>query len=195
MPSLGPRETSRDRLVRAAALLVDSGGGADLTMEAVATAASVSRATAYRHFSSRHELVLHLVLLAAEDLAADCFRLMEQAHGSREKLRVTFDHVMLTAVESERIKLLVELGMSPTPETVQEWTERVLGQVVKDGQAAGELRTDLETDEILQWLGEELIAMVRMTHRDFDFLMRRSHNFVLPAVYSSHEPPRRGRKK
>ena len=66
-PGKAPKETSRDRMLRAATSEFCARGYFDVSVEDIATSAGVSRMTFYRHFSGK------------ADIASELFRLNSQA--------------------------------------------------------------------------------------------------------------------
>lgn len=83
-----------ERLVAAAATLLDEGGQAAVTLRAVATACDVSHNAPYKHFASRDEL---LASVATGDFAALTEKWRQIAVGAekpRERLLDAFDVVI-----------------------------------------------------------------------------------------------------
>jgi AcrR family transcriptional regulator len=71
-------ESTRDRLVAAAAKLLDEGGPAAVTLRDVGKAAGVSHNAPYRHFADKHAL---LAAVAARELARQGANLAETGAG------------------------------------------------------------------------------------------------------------------
>lgn len=153
-------ERNRRMLLEAAADAVARDPNA--SMAEVARAASLTRATLYRHFSSRQEL---LEAMRAEALlcAADAIAASRLDQGTAvEALRRVVDALV---AEGARFRALLAEGVDQEPGFLRERTKVLapLRDVVRRGQAAGEIRADLPPEWVLAAIASMLTAGVRMS--------------------------------
>ena len=146
-----PRSTAVDRAVIEAVLRLVTDGATfgDLSMEGIARAAAVGKATVYRRWASKEALLLDV--LASVDVP-----LPEPAPGSvREELLATLALVREHSVAKRESALIrnMQTQIQSSPElwrryfdTVIVARRRVLGQVLERGIARGEVRAELGAD-------------------------------------------------
>jgi AcrR family transcriptional regulator len=138
-------------LEAAARLLAHAGGQA--SMNDVAAAAGVARATVYRYFPSRQALLDHLAELAVTDagtrLASARIEEVKPDEGVRRAVRALVDvGDYFIALARERIR--------PGPEEFEENIAGPLRRLFERGQESGDIRTDVPS----AWLTESLVALV-----------------------------------
>jgi TetR/AcrR family transcriptional repressor of mexCD-oprJ operon len=151
-----PREALQQRVGAAileAAARTLAVGGERASMNDVAVAAGVARATLYRYFPSRQALLQEVGRLAVNDAGA---RL--------ESARI--NEVALEDGVARAIRALVEVGdyfivlarerIRPEPEDLEEKIAIPLRQLVERGQATGGVRQDVPSS----WLTQSLLGLV-----------------------------------
>lgn len=145
-----PRSQAADDSIRQAALeLLDGGGYRALTIEGVAALAGVGKATVYRRYRSKHELLRDLVERFRElDLP------IPDSGSVREDLRLIVSNgvqVLTTSVWGRALPALVA-EQTADPELMDVartfWRSRkeAVAVVIDRGIARGELRADLDRD-------------------------------------------------
>lgn len=149
----------RQRLVDAAEVCFHRHGLAKATIEDIAAEALVSRSTVYRHVGDRDELLLE-VLLRAADRFFD--RLEKRVRRESTMSDALVDGLLytLTSVRGDEDLMLLfvpeAIGhttrIAGSSEAIITRTTERLRPVVEAGQATGELRSDLTVEEIAQWL-------------------------------------------
>jgi AcrR family transcriptional regulator len=117
----------------------------DVTVEAVAKAAGVSRATAYRYLGSREELLRRAALALVSGHADQCREAVARATIQDRHLQML--------VKSPRTAGLIE--------AVQELMASILLPTLHEGQRAGQVRDDLSADELIAWLLDQLHLLTR----------------------------------
>lgn len=142
---------TREDTLRAAARLLSRNGGA--TMDEVARAAGISRATLHRQFTGREALVR-----ALEEL---CLRECEQAiEAARPDEDSALEAVRRIVVETEpSAGLLSFLFTELTEEALHEGWQRIedrIADVLRRGKESGEIRVDLSTT----WLVDALLSLI-----------------------------------
>jgi len=147
-----PRDPSRDEAICAATLAIFAEEGyAGVSIEGVAARAGVGKATIYRRFASKEQLVVEAVSVGARlidhlpdtgDVRAD---LASMLHGLIDKLRSDRGPVLL-AFLAERLRY---------PELAEEFNRSVVGakraharRLVKSAIDRGELPADSDVDLI-----------------------------------------------
>ncbi|TDZ76817.1 TetR/AcrR family transcriptional regulator [Mycobacteroides salmoniphilum] len=166
---------SRDNLLQAAAVFLGRQPAA--TMDEIAVATGVSRATLHRHFAGRAALIEALTVLAVAGMesALDGARLTEDsATDALERLvracEPVADYLVLMYVQYQNLDLPQALeGFSDVEHRITDLFAR--------GQKSGEFRTDLTA----VWLTEVFFSMVagaawaiqtgRVARRDFPHMI------------------------
>lgn len=138
-------------LEAAARLLAHAGEQA--SMNDVAAAAGVARATVYRYFPNRQALLDRLAEIAVTDagtrLASARIEEVEPDEGVARAVRALVDvGDYFIALARERIR--------PAPEEFQEKIAGPLGRLFERAQASGDIRADVPSS----WLTESLVALV-----------------------------------
>lgn len=149
----------RQRLVDAAEVCFHRHGLAKTTIEDIASEALVSRSTVYRHVGDRDELLLE-VLLRAADRFFD--RLQKRVTTELTISGALVDGVLYTL---ESVRRDEDLMLLFAPEAIG-YTTRIAGSseaifartaerlrpMIEPAQEAGEMRSDLTVEEIAQWM-------------------------------------------
>jgi AcrR family transcriptional regulator len=139
-------------ILEAAARLLATAGG-EASMNDVASAAGVARATVYRYFPNRQALLDRLAELAVTD-----------AGGRLASARI--EEVRVDEGVTRAVRALVDVGdyfialarerIRPAPEEFEEHIAGPLRRLFERGQASGDIRTDVPSS----WLTESLVALV-----------------------------------
>ncbi|MEP6462430.1 MAG: TetR/AcrR family transcriptional regulator [Frankiaceae bacterium] len=149
-PSGRPRDPVCEQAICRATLdLLAESGLAGLTIEAVAARAGVGKATIYRRWSGKDELLIDAVARLTEPVRP-------ALRGNlRDDLVVLLDALSARSRSSQAARILPRLlgeGVSH-PEVLRHYREQVIvprrkriAEVLRGGIAAGELRADLDTD-------------------------------------------------
>lgn len=157
-------ERNQRALLEAAADALGRFPGA--SMAQVARTAGLARATLYRHFSSRQEL---LAAMRAEALvrAADAIARSRLEEGTAlEALRRVIEALAFLGV---RFRALLWEGADVDATFLQQRAEVLapLQEVVRRGQEAGQIRSDLSPEWVVTAMASLLVARVR-TSMDAD---------------------------
>jgi AcrR family transcriptional regulator len=121
-----------------------------LSVEEVATAAGVSRASAYRYFGDQSEL-LRRALRLKTNAHGDAFLASINPNLSvQEQLAKSWLYTAEHVVHDSVFHRLIELE----PESIigRELMLSIYGDKLREGQNSGEIRNDISVDEIIDWL-------------------------------------------
>lgn len=168
MPRAGPAASAALRSDRTAAAILDSAAhvfseqGSSASMADVAEGAGVSRATLYRYFPHREEL---LTALAAHALADAAARLAD-AGLERATVEEAIERIVrAVAAVGDRYAVLVQEHVKFD----QAEAERLLGAPMRAvfvrGIESGLFRQDLSIDVLLELFGGALMGAVKLTQR------------------------------
>lgn len=193
-PMTAARDSHRDlstrgRLLAAADQMLDNDDSARLTIEAVATAAGVSRTTAYRAFGNTTELAGAILVSRLEAHRQSVLEI-----GSREKdvigkIEAMTLYALIEIARSPVLKRLADVDDLADSPTLRSLATEIMQTPIEEGQATGEIRRDVEAAEIVDWLLETAFSLARL-HYDETMAQRRLKLFVRPALL--HNPPSAG---
>ena len=163
------RQALQERVAAAileAAARVLATGGEQASMNDVATAAGVARATLYRYFPSRQALLDELARVAAEEGVRRAVRALIEAGDP------------FTVVARERVR--------PDPEQFEERVLEPLRRLFERAQRAGEIREDIPTT----WLTDALVGLVVSVLSSRPLLGREDTIAVVSALFLDGARPR-----
>lgn len=107
-------ETTRDRILAASLKVFEKQGLAAATMGELALKAKIGRATLYRHFASKEDVLQALVLSEAREL----FGRMEEAAGAEDRPEALFEKALPVALEFFQGHRLLQRVLRKEPEYV-----------------------------------------------------------------------------
>jgi AcrR family transcriptional regulator len=146
---------NRDRILDAARTLLTSAEDIDtVTMHAVAKTAGVGQGTLYRHFPTREDLVLAVYYTDVEHLIAAATELAAE-HPPREAMRLWLVELAAYGRVKRGVSRVV-LAAATRRAVAERWRPLVLNTVqslLDAGARAGELRGDLDADDVWPLLG------------------------------------------
>jgi AcrR family transcriptional regulator len=97
--------STRERLIEAAAELIDEGGAAAVTLREVGRRAGVSHNAPYKHFADKEELLAAVVAAGLRDGAQAIERLLRARSGADAVRRVLLAYVRDAAAHPELFRL------------------------------------------------------------------------------------------
>ncbi len=186
-----PASDTRSQLLEAAELTFERYGIRKTTMEDIAQAAGVSRASVYRYFEDRDSLILEIVLRHGEELQKSTREFVAQFD--------TFEDILveglLFEIEYARKDQFLHLLLSPghidiatrvigSSEAAVDVAAQVWEPLIEEAQRRGEVAADLDRREARRWI--LLVNMILLSRTDFhdadtDTLRGLVKRFVLPA--------------
>ena len=182
-----PRQALQERVAAAileAAARVLAVGGEQASMNDVAAAAGVARATLYRYFPSRQALLDELARVAADEagerLASARVEELAAEEGVRRAVRALIEvGDPFTVVARERVR--------PDPEQFERQVLLPLRRLFKRGQGSGEIRADIPSS----WLTDALVGLVVSVLSSRPLLLGREDTIaVVSALFLDGARPR-----
>jgi AcrR family transcriptional regulator len=171
---------TRRRLLDAArAALEDADDIGQVTMHGIARAAGVGQGTIYRHFPSREDLLLAVYHVDVEQLVATAPALLA-AHPPREALRRWVDQLVSYGQVKRGLGQIVQAATSDAIRS--QWRPPVLdalSQLVQAGQASGDIRPDVDAEDVWQLL---TFLWSRDTDRQWRARVKRRLDVVLDGL-------------
>ncbi|HVV12673.1 TetR/AcrR family transcriptional regulator [Amycolatopsis sp.] len=179
----------RERLLSAAEDVLLRTHDVNASMEQFARAARMSRATAYRHFSNRDDLIIEVALRRAADYLGR-FRVMIESRTSLEpKLEYGLTYLVLALPKDTAIRaLLILSAQSQLDPRATQLALDTIHPVLMVARDRGELRGDLPIEDIVSWLIKELTELVMGEPWTADRLRRHLRDYIFPVLRPRHAP-------
>lgn len=178
--------TVRDRLIRAADAEIAERGIESIQMEAVAIRAGVSRATAFRQLGNVPEMLVQVALLRARRHTAAVETLMSKKVGVFAKVEAALLYTTRELPTDPSISALIaQRSASVHHPRVHQMAVEAMGPALQEGQRNGEVRTDLDIDEIIDFLVEQTYIAAEELDRSDAAVLRRFRHFIVPALAAS----------
>jgi AcrR family transcriptional regulator len=169
------------------------------TLADVSKQANVSRATVYRYFQGRDDLIL-AVLLRENRLFLE--RLGDRIAAAPDIETAIVDGVLYTV---EQIRSQERLALLFAPEVVGitsalvggsdalfEQTKSFLGPFLAAGQSAGQVRPDLDVDEAAEWILRTVLSLITVEgprQRNVRDLSNFIRSYLVAALVTPPAPP------
>ncbi len=138
-------------------------GVAKTTMEDIASTAGVSRATVYRYVSGRDELILGVLLRAGDEFYARVVRADTFADALIDGVLYTLDQVRA----DDRLTLLFApeaagetVTIAGAADALFQRSANYLRPLVVEAQANGELRRDINADDLGEWMIRVILSFL-----------------------------------
>lgn len=172
-----------DRLVRAADAALQRDGIDGVSIDAIASSAGVSRATAFRHLGKREEMVVAVALSRSRRFIVECRALMTRHVGAFAQLEAAFVYLVRELSSDPIIRELFSLRTSDDlGPGAYEMAVATLGPAVEEGRAAGDIRRDVTRDQIVAWIIEQLYLAIQHHDRSESAVLHRVREFLAPAL-------------
>jgi AcrR family transcriptional regulator len=193
-----PADTNaaRERLLDAAETCIDRFGLAKTTVEDIAAAAKVSRATIYRYFDNRDELVLAVVLRSLDrsgggdldDWFADADTPAEFGEALVNAMVALLDRLR----HDPKLEVLLNRDTRGVSASITGASEALFTIVLDDwrprmtsAQRAGLVRADLDVDELSEWVLRGVLSLLTVEgprHHSMQDERRLLATFLVPAL-------------
>jgi len=192
-PGTDQAEELRERLIDATQECFERFGVMKTTVEDIADAAGVGRATVYRYVSGRDDLILGVLMRSADRFFTRLGRRLGRPAGSMcdrlvDGVLYTLDQVRV----DENLALLFAPEVAGVTGTIAGASEALFARsadylrpLLAAAQASGELRRDLDADELAEWLIRIILSLLTVqgpkprTKNETRALLER---YLLPAL-------------
>jgi AcrR family transcriptional regulator len=175
--------TVKARLIRAADAEVAACGTNAVQMEAIAKRAGVSRATAFRQLGSIAEGLVQVAMLRSQRHITALQQLMDNKTGAFAKIEAALVYSARELPTDPSIAALIAgHSASVHDQRVHLVSMNLLGPALWEGQQHGEIRTDLELDELVDFIVEQTYLAAEEIDRSEDAVRTRFRHFVIPAL-------------
>ena len=179
----GDDGTVKDRLIRAADAEIAARGINAVQMEVVAKSAGVSRATAFRQLGSVSEMLVQVALLRARRHVAAVESIMAAKTGVFSKLEAAMVYTTRELPTDPSISALIaQHAESVHNPRVHQVAEDAVGPTLIEGQRSGQVRTDIEISEMVDFMVEQTYLAAEEIDRSEDEVRRRFRHFIIPAL-------------
>jgi AcrR family transcriptional regulator len=161
-------EDIHERLLAATQACFERYGVMKTTVEDIASAAGMSRATVYRYVSGRDDLILAVLMRSADRFFGRLGKRLLRPTGSIgdrivDGILYTLDQVRA----DENLKMLFAPEAAGVTGTIAGASEALFKQsaeylrpLLSRAQDAGELRPDLDADELAEWLIRVILSLL-----------------------------------
>lgn len=160
-------EEARRRLVAAAIRCVVRAGTGRINMEDVAAEAQVSRATLYRYFASREEVLLAVLASRTDQGLAFLVAKLKEPGNARRSIvdfmlmsgELVYGNEVneaLFSADSRSIVTTLEL----TAEPIVEGMQRHLCPLLQQWQDSGQLHPELDLDDTVRWMNTVAVILL-----------------------------------
>jgi AcrR family transcriptional regulator len=166
-PLRADAQRNRDRLLDCA-VRAFSHDGPDVTLEAIAKEAGVGIGTLYRHFPTREALLdaaYRNELARLCDAVADLLSTMPPDEAMRTWMDRFIDYMMTKRGMADALRALIASGGNPFAHSRDRLTTAIT-TLLEAGAAAGTLRSDVESADLLASMGGVALAAGEPTQRD-----------------------------
>ncbi len=183
-------EECRQLILQAAVKCFDAAGPIRATVDDIAQVASVHRTTVYKYFPNRPAIISAVLLFEAQDLIAEAATFYDRPAPFVEQFANAYAHVAHGVRESRLLRRLFDpdavdavVHATGASDEFRNLVAGSLGPFVALAAKRGELRADLDVDEVIEWLGSIALLLLGESFRDEGFdateAMRR---YVLPGI-------------
>ncbi|WP_159417076.1 TetR/AcrR family transcriptional regulator [Rhodococcus rhodochrous] len=173
----------RERLVRAADEEIRHRGTVSVSMTAIAERAGVSRATAFRQLGGAQEMIVQVGLLRAE---RHIERALDRSAGHGDIFAKMEDTMAYNARELPEdpviVALMAQHSASARHPDILAVTSAVSEPLLRTGQEAGLIRTDIPLEELLEYLIEQTFLAAEDPKRSDEAARLRFRRYVVPAL-------------
>lgn len=184
---------ARDRLIDAAEQCFARYGVAKTTVEDVASAAGVSRATVYRYFDGgRDELILAVLMREASKFLGRLDRRLDRQRSFADALVEGVVYTLREIRGEQQLALLFapEIAghtgsIAGASEALFRATTEFLRPLLEDAQRSGDMRNDVDIDDAAEWILRTILSLLTVqgpVRRSDARLRQFLHAFLVPAL-------------
>lgn len=179
----------RARLVRAADEEMTRQGTASVTMATVAERAGVSRATAFRQLGGTSEMIIQVGLYRSRKHIARVREIMDSQPDIFAKMEDALVYTTRELPGDPVIQaLMAQRAAAVRDQDIHSVTSALNGPVLRAGQAAGLIRTDIPIAEMTDFIIEQTYLAAEYPDRSEKAARHRFRTFVAPALRPQPDP-------
>jgi len=148
--------------------------------------AGVSRATAFRQLGSVSEMLVQVALLRARRHVAAVETVMASKTGVFAKLEAALVYTARELPSDPSISALIAQHSATVHDPrVHQVAVDAMVPILLEGQQSGEVRTDIEIDEMVDFLVEQTYLAAEEIDRSEGEVRRRFRHFIIPGLAAS----------
>lgn len=179
----------RARLLRAAEQEFAEHEPGTVQMEAIAKRAGVSRATAFRRLGSFSEVVVQVALRRAHRHIAAVQELMAAETSVFAKVEAALVYTARELPTDAAIAAMIaQHSTAGNDPRVHEQAVEAMGAVVREGQRTGEIRSDVDFHDLIDYLVEQTYLAAEAADRSEAAVRKRFRQFIVPAIEARDGP-------
>jgi AcrR family transcriptional regulator len=162
------------------------------TMDDVAKAAGIGRATLYRHFKNRDELLLTVLEQEALDIAARVEKKIRNIEQPAEHIIEGMVQAMAEINKNDLMRNIFQSGSSSAVNRLLFESDRLVNvgigimlPVVQRAQETGDLKTTMDFETLVEWILRMLVSLVTIPSRKLNSqaaVRKMLHATMLPVL-------------
>ena len=180
----------QNQIIQESIALIAAKGIQGLTIKNISKAIGVSEPAIYRHFESKKEIIKGIIALLQEP-AGDDKPTTSDALDGLAKIRTLVENHTARFIENPPITAIVfsedifnnESSISQTVKSLMQRNQEKIIQIVKEGQADGSIRSDIEADSISLIIIGSFRFLVNKWHlNDYVFNLKNEVHSLLNSI-------------
>ena len=180
----------QNQIIQESIALIAAKGIQGLTIKNISKAIGVSEPAIYRHFESKKEIIKGIIALLQEPAGDDKPTTPDAVNGLA-KIRTLVENHTARFIENPPITAIVfsedifnnESSISQTVKSLMQRNQEKIIQIVKDGQADGSIRSDIEADSISLIIIGSFRFLVNKWHlNDYVFNLKNEVHSLLNSI-------------
>ena len=185
----------RERVLETSKAIYTNSDLGSVTMDEVAKAAGVGRATLYRHFRNRDDLVLAVIETEAVAIAGRVEKKIRRVDSPAQHIIEGMVQAMDEINKSQLFRAIFQSGGSSIVNRLLFDTDRltnigleIMLPVVQRAQQSGELNTAMSLEMLVEWIMRMLISLITVPSKQLN-----SKRAVRKMLYATMLPVLEGR--
>ena len=181
-----------ERILATARSLYSNPSTSNPTMDDVAKAAGIGRATLYRHFKNRDELLLTVLEQEALDIAARVEKKIRNIEQPAEHIIEGMVQAMAEINKNDLLRNIFQSGSSAAVNRLLFESDRLVNvgigimlPVVQRARETGELASTMDFETLMEWILRMLVSLVTIPSRKLNSqaaVRKMLHATMLPVL-------------
>jgi AcrR family transcriptional regulator len=165
-----------------------------VSVDDIARATGLSRATLYRRYGSKEGLCAAVLDAQSRPMESTAQQILTGAGSLPERIARFVSWAVLEVPRNGLLKSLLDSGVSHSgmelfSSVFRAKISRILLPVIGAAKARGELRAELDVDEMIEWLVRQLLQIKASDDWTEERLRHHLDTFVLPVLIPPVAPP------